>query len=114
MKLASIILPLLDNEGNDLFREHQSLKHFLLSKWGGYTSYETVGGWKGRNGMVEGEQAVRYDVAMDRADVCAFRDMAIEVCRNAHQEAVMIVTPKGDVEFVHPRADLCITQNQMA
>src|SRR6476646_2846574 len=109
MKIASIILPLIDNNGDDLFREHQSLKHALLATWGGYTSYETIGGWKGANGMVEGEKAIRYDVAMDRADVCAFREMAIEVCRNAAQEAVMIVTPNGDVEFVHAKNEQLTT-----
>lgn len=101
MKLAAIILPLIDNAGADLFMEHQSLKHALLSRWGGYTSAETIGGWKGANGMVEGEKAIKYEVAMERADIVEFRNLAIETCAAAKQEAVMIVTPNGDVEFVH-------------
>lgn len=115
MKLAAIILPLIDNEGADLFMEHQRLKHQLLYGWGGYTSYETIGGWKGANNMVEGEKAIKYEVAMDRADITRFRELAIATCRYARQEAVMIVTPNGDVEFVHAvKSDLCMTPATMA
>ena len=76
MKLAAIILP-----------------------WGGYTSYETIGGWNGANGMVEGEMAVKYEVAMERADTPKLRGLAQYIAYKAQQEAVMIVTANGDVEF---------------
>lgn len=115
MKLAAIILPLIDNEGSDLFAEHQTLKYDLLREYGGYTSYEIIGGWKGANGMVEGEKAIKYEVAMALADISKFRQLAAATCRFAKQEAVMIVTPNGEVEFVHAdKPDLCLTENQRA
>lgn len=114
MKLATIILPLIDNEGSDLFAVHQGLKHELLREYGGYTGVETIGGWAGKNGTVEGEKAIKYEVAMERADVCKFRELAAATCRFAKQEAVMIVTPNGEVEFVHAKPDLCLTENQRA
>jgi hypothetical protein len=102
MKLAAIILPLIGNNGADLFMIHQQLKHEVLTKWGGYTSYETIGGWAGRNGMVEGEKAIKYEVAMSLADVPKLRAFAAFLAYKAEQECVMIVTPNGDVEFVDP------------
>lgn len=105
MKLAAIILPLIGNNGADLFLEHQFLKHELLAKWHGYTSYETIGGWAGKNGMVEGEKAIKYEVAMPLADVPKLRGLAQFVAYKAQQECVMIVTPNGDVDFVKPGLD---------
>jgi hypothetical protein len=102
MKLAAIIMPLIGNDGHDLFFVHQALKHDLLKRWGGYTSYETIGGWNGANGMVEGEKAIKYEVAMPLGDIVTLRDIAAGYARTAKQEAVMIVTPCGDVDFVKP------------
>ena len=102
MKIASIILPLLDNDGRDLFMLHQQLKHDLLTRWGGYTSYETIGGWRGATGMIEGEKAIKYEVAMPLGDVVTLREMAARYAFLAGQEAVMIVTPQGEVCFIHP------------
>jgi hypothetical protein len=102
VKIAKIILPLIGNNGADLFMVHQHAKHYMLKNWGGYTSYETIGGWAGKNGMVEGEKAIMYEVAMPLADVIKLRSLASFIGYQAQQECVMIVTPNGDVEFVKP------------
>lgn len=102
MKLAKIILPLMDNEGKDLLEEHQHLKHALLVRYGGFTCITSQGSWKAPNGVFVSEVVQVYEVAMERAAVTEFRLLAIDYCRLCRQETVMIVTPCGDVEFVHP------------
>lgn len=103
MKLASIILPHAGNNSADLFMVHQLLKHELLKTWGGYTSYETIGAWRGADEFeIVGEKAIKYEIAMDRADTPKFRTLALFIGYKAQQEAVMIVTANGDVEFLHP------------
>ena len=101
MKLAAIILPIADNEGRSLFHQHEQLKHELLAKWGGYTTTDGRGAWQSQNRVVA-EPVLKYEVAMERADVVAFRVLASSVAHAARQECVMIVTPNGDVEFVKP------------
>lgn len=103
MKLAKIILPMNGNDGQDLWSVHQKLKHGLLDRWGGYTSSIGTGAWLPPGGLVQTESHHRYEVAMERADVCAFRDLAAEIASLAGQHSVMIVTPCGDVEFVKPK-----------
>lgn len=102
MKLAKLILPLLDNAGRDLIEEHRELQHVLRTEYGGFTSTEGVGGWRNKHGKLFNERVVIYEVAMEMAAVTHFRDIAQHVASEARQEAVMIVTPCGDVEFIHP------------
>jgi hypothetical protein len=102
MKLAKLILPLLDNEGRDLFMQHQALQHRLLIKFGGFTKTEGAGQWRNAAGKVMTENVIVYDVAMERAAVVEFRLMAQRLAHECRQESVMIVTPCGDVEFIHP------------
>lgn len=103
MKLARIILPIVDNAGNDLFFAHQELKHVLLKEFGGCTTTHGNGAWMPpAGGLPVAEPVMIYDVAMDRAATVVFRSIAARVARVARQECVMIVTPNGDVEFVKP------------
>lgn len=106
MKLAQIILPEADNKGEPLLFQHQKLKSHLLSRWGGFTSTAGSGGWlRERDNTIVAEPVQIYSVAMERADVTHFRELARQVARDAGQECVMIVTPNGDVEFVKPKGD---------
>ena len=101
MKLAKLVLPLLDNAGRDLFEVHRELQHELLKTWGGYTSTEGVGGWRNGHGKLFNERVLIYAVAMERADAPKLRALGVAFATKARQESVMIVTPNGDVEFVH-------------
>jgi hypothetical protein len=103
MKLARIILPIMDNQLRPLNRQHEELKDRLLADWGGYTVTDGRGAWL-HEGKVYAEQVMIYAVAMERADVVRFRTLAAEIARAARQECVMIVTPNDDVEFVKPEA----------
>lgn len=105
MKLAKIVLPHLDNQQQGLLRQHVELRHALVERWGGYTSYVGEGGWKNDAGKVLTEGVTIYEIAMPLADVVRLRILASEVARDARQDCVMMVTPNGDVEFVKPRLD---------
>lgn len=102
MKLAKIILPLMDNEHRNLFFAHQALKHQLLANWGGYTSYQADGAWRDPAGKVHPELVMVYEVAMSPADIPELRGVALGICHEAKQQSVMIVTPNGDVDFIKP------------
>lgn len=102
MKLAQIILPIVDNAGKELFFEHGRLKHELMANWGGYTQVHGNGAWKSEADGVIAEPVVVYSIAMPLADVVKFREIARGVAKSARQQCVMIVTPNGDVEFVAP------------
>lgn len=104
MKLAKIVLPMLDNEGKELSDVHEHLMKRLLELWGGFTSYEGLGKWINKQ-KVYAERVIVYDIAMERQDVVRLRTLALSICVQARQESVMIVTPNGDVEFVHPAVD---------
>jgi len=104
MKIARIVLPMLDNQGKSLWDEHEHLMKRLLELWGGFTSYEGLGKWVDK-GKVYAERIVIYDIAMERQDVTKLRTLALSVCVQARQLSVMIVTPNGDTEFVHPPVD---------
>ena len=100
MKLAKIVLPVLDNAGHDLWDAHRGLQTILINEFGGFTSYEGLGGWRNLHGKLFKERVVIYDVAMERAAAPKLREIAGHLARDARQESVMIVTPNGDVEFV--------------
>lgn len=102
MKLARIILPLMDNQYRDLFAVHQALKRMLLAAWGGYTASPGDGAWRGPDGKVFAERVMIYEIAMELGDVLKLREIARYICNEAQQESVMIVTPHGDVDFVRP------------
>jgi hypothetical protein len=101
MKLARIVLPQRDNAGRTLYLQHQQLRLDLIDRWGGYTTFEGVGGW--RNGERDQVEPVWiYDVAMYCADASRLRTLAAHYAKLTGQKSVMIVTPNGDVDFVEP------------
>jgi hypothetical protein len=104
MKLAKIVLPMLDNAGRDLFVEHRELQAILLREFGGYTSHEAVGGWRDGSGKLYNEPVIVHEIAMKLEDAPKLRDIAQAMATSARQQSVMIVTPCGEVEFVKPGA----------
>jgi len=102
MKLAQLILPLLDNNGESLFYQHEQLKHDLLKAWGGYTVQDGAGCWKNVVGKIMAEQVRVYSIAMSITDAQKLRLLALELAAAARQESVMIILPDGTVEFVQP------------
>lgn len=63
MKLFEIILPVLDNSGEDLSAAHDAFVSYLLDKFGGFTSLDTKGAWKDDKGRVFRDASVTYRVA---------------------------------------------------
>lgn len=105
MKLAKLILPLLGNDGRDLFDSHLQVQTILLETWGGYTSIEAIGGWRNGHGKLFKEHVVVYEIAMPQDDSPKLRKLAQIIAAAAKQESVMIVTPGGDVCFEHPQKE---------
>lgn len=108
MKLAKIILPERDNNNESLSWQHQALQDLLIANFGGFTMTKGFGGWVNAERqpftVVMRENVWVYDIAMQRADTPKLRSLAQQLAADAKQEAVMIVTPNGDVEFVKPKA----------
>lgn len=102
MKLARIILPERDNQGESLSWQHQALQNMLVARYGGFTMTQGQGGWKSPEGRAVHEPVWVYDVAMKNDEVVYFRTLARDIAGDARQECVMIVTPQGEVEFVKP------------
>jgi hypothetical protein len=101
MKLAHLILPLADNAGTPLDLVHAELRGQIGSVFGGYTCFEGHGAWHTAREVIR-EPVMVYMIAMERADCPKLRSLAQWVAGAARQESVMIVTPNGDVDFVHP------------
>lgn len=81
--------------------EHQFVRKALVEAFGGFTAYESLGGWQSRStGDVITERGITYVVAIDPDDFLRFRNIATQAGRMANQEAVYIVGPDGEAEIV--------------
>lgn len=104
MRIGRIILPMQDNNGEPMPLVHAELRHRLVSRFGGFTSYEGFGGWANA-GVVQQEPVVIYDVALSLCQADVLRSIARQVGREARQKSMMIALPDGDVEFLEITVD---------
>ncbi len=110
LKEARIILPVLDNDGNDLGHVHAALVADLEREFGGLTIHDAQGSWEGQR-----EAVTIYDIAVpwpDRhhtahwdATKCddtlgTLLELSSEACFAARQECVYLRLPNGAVAFV--------------
>lgn len=102
MKLATLILPNVDNDGVDHADTHAALRASLCDVFGGYTAIASHGGWRAASGKVVHEAGTLYSVAMDDTpyNVGQWRGIARFYGHAMAQESVFIVHASGAVEFV--------------
>lgn len=103
MRLAQIILPERDNDGESLEGVHAQLRKQLAEKFGGYTALKTVGGWiDQRSGKLFEEIGTTYQIGMadTGANSATLRHIAYNIGIMARQLAVAIVLPSGEFEII--------------
>ena len=105
MREARIILPKLDNNGNDLAFAHVALARDLCQAFGGATACDTRGMWVGYDGTLYDEPGTAYDVAMDATEenARALRNLAVRYGHLCGQEAMYVRYACGKVEIVDTR-----------
>lgn len=103
MRLAQIILPEYDNNGDSVIEAHRYLQKALSETFGGYTSLRSQGGWVDpKSGQVHTEPGKVYQVAMETDDwsVGELRAIASLAGTMAFQKAIFVVFPTHDVEII--------------
>lgn len=100
-RIAQIILPKADNEGNSLMNIHAEYRKAFCVVFGGYTALPACGGWVSDSKLYE-DASVLYQIAMhDTAEnIALFRELANAALLEMRQEAIFIVLPSGEVEFI--------------
>lgn len=107
-RLAFLILPLRDNDGNRLIETHAALREAILDNFGGYTQQLVTGAWKDSDGKVCQDDSLKYEIAMDTGAGAGKTLVAIaaEACRRARQDCVMIQLAGGVVHFINAEGDM--------
>lgn len=108
MRIASFILPLLDNDGASLATVHDTVKADLIQAFGGFTASMVQGGWRDEDtGVIYSDESVRYEVAADWAANARlerrFENLCARFCREARQLAVFAVLPYGEAVLLSPK-----------
>lgn len=86
--LASLLLPLVGNDGANLRKVHDALVAALLEHFGGFTSSDASGLWRDTDGRVYSDTLVRYDVAIAWDKRHAFLNLVKQAGRAGGQHAV--------------------------
>lgn len=103
MKLATLILPPVNNVGIDQTDTHAALQLVLIDTFGGFTVITGNGGWKDDNtGRVFVEAVAVYSIAMDDTAENArkLESIARFYGHVAGQICVMVTHASGVVAFV--------------
>lgn len=101
-RIAQIILPKTDNDGNSLTWAHVAYQRAFCTVFGGFTAYDVRGGWMDDSGRIYQDESVSYHIAMDDtlANAEKLRGLAKAAALECTQECIFIVIPSGDVEFI--------------
>ena len=101
-RIAQIILPKFDNDGNSLVWHHQTYQKAFAYHYGGFTAYDVRGGWMNEDGKMFHDESVAYHIAMDdnNGNIEKFRGLAQAAAGEFQQECIFIALPNGDVEFI--------------
>lgn len=101
MRLATLILPTVNNDGVDQTDTHAALQSVLCESFGGFTRTMGHGGWSGP-GKVYCDPVAVYGIAMDDSAECRAKleSIALFYGHMAGQICVMVTHAGGDVCFV--------------
>jgi len=91
MIVCRLHLPTHDNDKNNLLYMHLALEDALGAAFGGFTSWEAYGHWRGDDGRAYNEPVRVYEVAMDKTAVADFENTAKLYGRMAGQRAVFLI-----------------------
>lgn len=101
-RIAQFVIPKLDNDGQTLDWQHEVYQEAFCKVFGGFTAYNVSGGWINEQGKLFRDESVSYHIAMDETPACinALRTLARAAATECKQEAIFIVLPSGEVEFI--------------
>jgi hypothetical protein len=107
-RMATITLPLRDNEGKQLSLAHQHLRTAVLDAFGGYSQSLITGAWKDDDGKVYLEDGLKYEIAMstDAGDGKKLVSIATSACIQAKQICVMVQLASGVVHFIDQKGGM--------
>jgi hypothetical protein len=102
VRLATLILPTVNNDGVDQSDTHATLQHALCTAFGGYTRTVGEGGWLAPTGVVYSDPVAVYGIAMDDSprNRSELESIAQYYGNLADQISVMVVHAAGDVAFL--------------
>jgi hypothetical protein len=106
MRMATLIMPLFDNDGHAIPQVHDAIADKLLNTFGGYSKVKIEGSWRDpQTGRIFSDRNVEYRIAMDDtpSNRGALARIAEATGRAASQLEVLITQPNGDVEFINTR-----------
>jgi Protein of unknown function (DUF3574) len=105
MRIASINLPIADNDGNPLAAESDMLRNAILEAFGGFTESSAIGAWRDpESGIVYREPVNVWHVAMDDSATnrAKLESIAASIAQAARQVCVFVTHADGTVAFVEP------------
>lgn len=106
MRMAQIILPDFDNDGNGLEEHHKQLRNDLATTFGGFTAIPATGGWVDQtdNRLYE-EDVIAYQIAMEDTphNITKLHLIASSIGKAAHQLAMGITLPNGEFQVIDTR-----------
>ena len=102
LRETRIILPLRTNDGKPLDWLHARLKRQLAEKFGGYTAFQSFGGWVDpKSGKLIEEASVTYDVAApEQSENYYLQILCEDLTEAAQQECIYLRLPTGSVNFI--------------
>lgn len=103
MRVATIILPNDDNNGNDISDVHAAMQTVLVDTFGGFTATASNGAWRDdKTGKIHVEPGQVYYVAMDDTaeNRAKLESIALFYGHMANQIAMMVTHANGEVTFV--------------
>jgi hypothetical protein len=108
MRFASLTLPILDNNGNDLSDVHTCLQADIIDTFGGFTRTLANGGWRDdATGKIYCESVAVYAIAMNE-DSLANDGKLTQLAKwhgaIAGQIAMCVQYASGDVKFITCKA----------
>lgn len=107
-KIATLTLPLCDNDGQRLMQVHQLVRNELLDAFGGYTQSLVTGAWKDADGTVYTDDSLKYEIAMSAGagDGKQLVKIAGMACLAGKQKCVMVQLAAGNVVFVEENGSM--------
>ena len=96
MKMASLILPLLDNKNLPVPEAHDFARRMFAKEFNGWTQYGVQGGWVNDGGSVMLDSSMKYEVALPSGwaelaySINHFRQIAMQAGQLARQQAIFI------------------------
>ena len=94
MHLVQLLLPLYDNGGEELPRDHfDKVRHELTDRFGGVTAFlraPAEGHWKDAGDVVARDEVVIVEVMVDRLDPAWWRDYRCDLESRFRQRELVV------------------------